>query len=211
MNLKTIFTFELSRLTFHAFGKLFQNPMRRFFTAHISRLTFVACLFLTACENDEAAIEEWTKKAVMVEEGKNIETYFSQNGILKAILRAPLMIRAQDDTVYTEFPKTLHVDFYDSLAVRESWLDARYGNYYESLNKVLLRDSVIVINTKGDTLSTQELWWDQNAKKFYTDKPVSYKSITRNIHGSEGMEASQDLTDVTFRQSSGRVLVEDKF
>lgn len=185
--------------------------MRRFFTAHISRLTFVACLFLTACENDEAAIEEWTKKAVMVEEGKNIETYFSQNGILKAILRAPLMIRAQDDTVYTEFPKTLHVDFYDSLAVRESWLDARYGNYYESLNKVLLRDSVIVINTKGDTLSTQELWWDQNAKKFYTDKPVSYKSITRNIHGSDGMEASQDLTDVTFRQSSGRVLVEDKF
>ena len=171
----------------------------------------LACCFFSSCENDDAAIEEWTKSVVMVEEARNIETYFSQNGTLKARLRAPLMIRAQDDTVYTEFPNTLHVDFYDTLAIRESWLDAKYGNYYENLNKVLLRDSVTVINTKGDTLMTSELWWDQNAKKFYTDKPVTYNSTTRNIKGSEGMEASQDLTDVTFKQSTGRVLVEDKF
>lgn len=169
------------------------------------------CVFFAGCENDEAMIEAWTKRVVMVEEAQNIETFFSQNGTLKARLRAPLMIRAQDDTVYTEFPNTLHVDFYDTLAKRESWLDAKYGNYYETLNKVLLRDSVTVINTKGDTLSTSELWWDQNAKKFYTDKPVAYNSTTRNIRGSEGMEASQDLTDVTFKQSTGRVLVENKF
>lgn len=176
----------------------------------IACLLFV-CFIFSGCENDDAAIEEWTKPVVMVEEARNIETYFSQNGTLKARLRAPLMIRAQDDTVYTEFPNTLHVDFYDTLAKRESWLDAKYGNYYETLNKVLLRDSVTVINTKGDTLITSELWWDQNTKKFYTDKPVAYNSTTRNIKGSEGMEASQDLTDVTFRQSTGRVLVEDKF
>lgn len=180
-------------------------------TTNVFTLLLLACFFFAGCENDDAAIEEWTKKVVMVEEGRNIETFFSQNGTLKAKLRAPLMIRAQDDTVYTEFPKTLHVDFYDTLAKRESWLDANYGNYYETLNKVLLRDSVIVINTKGDTLMTSELWWDQNAKKFYTDKPVAYNSTTRNIKGSEGMEASQDLTDVTFKQSSGRVLVENKF
>jgi hypothetical protein len=69
---------------------------------------------------------------------------------------------------------------------------------------------VTVINTKGDTLVTSELWWDQDAKKFYTDKPVAYNSATRNIQGSEGLEASQDLTDVTFKQSTGRVLVSDK-
>ncbi len=168
------------------------------------------CFFFTACENDDAAIAEWTKKVALKEEGKNVEAFFSQNGTLKAKLRAPLMIRAQEDTVYTEFPQTLHVDFYDSLAHRESWLDARYGNYYENLNKVLLRDSVVVINTKGDTLKTSELWWDQNAKKFYTNKAVAYNSTVRNIQGSEGMEASQDLTDVTFRQTTGRVLVSDK-
>ena len=171
---------------------------------------FLLCVLFASCENSDAAIEEWTKKVELKEEGKNVEALFSQNGTLKAKLRAPLMIRAQRDTVYTEFPQTLHVDFYDSLAHRESWLDARYGNYLENFNKVLLRDSVVVINTKGDTLRTSELWWDQNAKKFYTDKPVTYNSVTRNIHGSEGMEASQDLTDVTFKQTTGRVMVSDK-
>ena len=178
----------------------------------LNAVCLILMIAITAgCENDDAAIEEWTKKVALREEATNVETFFSQNGVLKAKLRAPLMIRAQDDTVYTEFPKSLHVDFYDSLAKRESWLDAQYGNYFENLNKVLLRDSVVVINTKGDTLLTSELWWDQNAKKFYTNKPVAYNSATRNIRGSEGMEASQDLTDVTFRQSTGRVLVSDKF
>ena len=172
-------------------------------------LLFV-CFFFSSCENDDAAIEEWTKKAVLREEGHNIEALFSQSGSLKAKLRAPVMIRSEGDTVSSEFPNSLHVDFYDSLAHRESWLDARYGNYYENLNKVLLRDSVRVINTKGDTLVTSELWWDQNAKKFYTTKLVTYNSTTRNIIGSEGLEASQDLTDVTFKQSTGHVMVSDK-
>lgn len=164
----------------------------------------ILCLMTAGCENDDAAIAEWTKKVALTEEARNVEAFFSQNGTLKAKLRAPLMLRAREDTVYTEFPNTLHVDFYDTTAKRESWLDARYGNYFENLNKVLLRDSVVVINTKGDTLKTQELWWDQNAKKFYTDKPVAYTSALRNIFGSEGMEASQDLSDVTFKQTTGR-------
>ena len=168
------------------------------------------CACFSACENSDAAIDEWTKKVALKEEGKNVEAFFSQTGTLKAKLRAPLMLRSQEDTVYTEFPKTLHVDFYDSTAKRESWLDARYGNYYENLNKVLLRDSVVVINTKGDTLRTSELWWDQDKKKFYTNKPVAYNSPTRSIQGSEGMEATQDLNDVTFKQTTGHVLVSDK-
>ena len=170
----------------------------------------LACAIFASCENSDSAINEWTKKVTLTEEGKDVEAYFGQNGTLKAKLHAPVMIRGQEDTVYTEFPKTLHVDFYDSLLHRESWVDARYGNYFENLNKVLLRDSVIVINTKGDTLKTSELWWDQNLKKFYTSKPVAYNSALRNIYGSEGMEASQDLTDVTFKQTTGHVLVSDK-
>jgi LPS export ABC transporter protein LptC len=209
---------KLHRTPKAGYIKLFQNPISIAYSRRGTCLYWFnivcflfACGFVAGCENDEAAIAEWTKKVALKEEGKDVDAFFSQNGTLKAKLHAPVMIRAQEDTVYTEFPKTLHVDFYDSLARRESWLDARYGNYYENLNKVLLRDSVVVINTKGDTLKTAELWWDQNSKKFYTDKPVVYNSVTRSIKGSEGMEASQDLTDVVFKQTTGRVLVSDNY
>ncbi len=161
-----------------------------------------------SCENDDQAISEWTEKKVLVEEAKKVEAYFSQGGRMRARLNAPLMLRQESDTMYTEFPKTLHVDFYDSLGKRESWLDARYGKHFENLNKVFLRDSVVVINTKGDTLTTSELWWDQNSRRFYTDKHVRIAQTTRHIYG-EGLEANQDLTDITILKPSGIVLVNE--
>jgi LPS export ABC transporter protein LptC len=168
-----------------------------------------SCLFFFSCENDQKTIDEWTGKRELVEEAKNIESYLSQQGVLKAKLVAPLMIRFQSDTIYTEFPKSLHVDFYDTAAKRESWLNARYGKYFENLNKVLLRDSVVVINIKGDTLQTQELWWDQNTKKFYTDQVVRIAQKTKLIYGGKGMVADQDLSNVVIKYPTGNVLMDN--
>ena len=168
-----------------------------------------SCLFFLGCENDERTIRDWTEKKVMVETATDITTFFSQSGRQKAYLMAPLMLRYQSDTVYVEFPKSLHVDFYDSLAKRESWLDARYGKYFESFNRVQLRDSVKVINIAGDTLTTSELWWDQNERKFYTDKVVRIATKDKRISGGKGLEAGQDLSWYIIKNPSGTVLVDD--
>lgn len=166
-----------------------------------------SCLFVLGCENDERMINAWTGKKMMVEEVRDVKSFFSQGGTLKATLTSPLMLRYQADTVYVEFPKTLHVDFYDSLGKRESWLDAHYGKYIESFNKVLLRDSVKVINIKGDTLTTPELWWDQNQGKFYTDSVVRIATKDRRIVGGKGMEAAQDISWYIIKKPTGSLLV----
>ncbi|SRR5260221_84595 len=167
------------------------------------------CFFITGCENDEKQIAALTSDKVLVEEAKNIEAFLSQQGIVKAKLRSPLMLRYENerDTTYAEFPKTLHVDFFDSTAKIESWLDAKYGKYFESLNKVFLKDSVVAISTKGDTLHTTELWWDQQKEKFYTDKEYQLNTKTQRIHGVKGLEASQDFRDINFYYPEGVVQV----
>lgn len=169
-----------------------------------------SCLFILGCENDERAINALSDKAVMVEKAKDINVLFSQNGQLRARMKAPLMLRYQEDTVRVDFPNSLHVDFYDSTRRVESWLDARFGRYYETLNRVILRDSVKVINIKGDTLSTPELWWDQNTRKFYTDSTVRITTKDKRIRGGKGLEAGQDLSWYTIRQPTGTVLVGDE-
>ncbi|ANE51988.1 LPS export ABC transporter periplasmic protein LptC [Flavisolibacter tropicus] len=168
---------------------------------------FCSCLFILGCENDEKAINALTDKAVMVEKAKDIDVLFSQSGQLRARMKSPLMLRYQEDTLRTEFPNSLHVDFYDSTRHVESWLDARFGIYYESLNRVLLRDSVKVVNVKGDTLTTPELWWDQNARSFYTDSTVRITTKDKRINGGKGLVADQDLSAYTIRQPTGTVLV----
>ncbi len=163
----------------------------------------MGCFFLVACENDPAVVKAWTEKKVLIEVGKNIESYLSQGGAMKAKLLSPLMYRYETDTVYTEFPKTLHVDFYDDSVKVESWLTAMYGKYFENLNKVYLKDSVTVINREGDTLRCPELWWDQNLQKFYTDKPARLDGKDKHITGNQGLDATQDLKVITFKFPTG--------
>jgi LPS export ABC transporter protein LptC len=191
------------RRSYHCSAKLF--------TTHLS---FVCCaLFLliifSSCENDPRDIDNWTKRAELREEGKIIESYLSQGGALRARLTAPQMYRYHRDTLITEFPQSLHVDFYDDSVRVESWLTSRYGIYYENLNKVFLRDSVTVINTEGDTLRCPELWWDQNQQKFYTDKPARLDGKDKHITGTQGLEATQDLKVIEFKYPTGPFQVKE--
>jgi len=145
----------------------------------------------------------------MVEEATNIVSYLSQEGIMKAKLVSPLMYRVLDDTLYVEFPNKLHVDFYDDSTKIESWVDAKYGKYFEALNKVYLRDSVVVISVNGDTLRSHDLWWDQNTQKFYTDTIAHYNGPDNQVTGTMGMEATQDLKTVTFKYPNALMNLND--
>ena len=167
----------------------------------------MGCFFVYGCENDEGEINELTKKVVMVDEAKTIESFLSQEGVMKAKLTAPLMLRVADTTVYVEFPNTLHVDFYNDSTKIETWLDSKYGKYFETMDKVYLRDSVIVITVKGDTLKCPDLWWDQNARLFYCDKYAEYHAKGKDIFGGKGLEATQDMTTVTFKEPTGVVMI----
>ena len=171
----------------------------------------MGCFFVfTSCENDPEVVDQLFKKKTAVEEAKKVESYLSQSGIVKAKLTAPYMLRVQVDSPYMEFPKTLHVDFYDDSTAIESTLDALYAKYVEYDHKVLLRDSVLVISIKnGDTLRTQELWWDQDKQQFYTDKPAHIYQRDKIIFAKSGLRASQNLTNYTFFESSGPMLVPD--
>jgi LPS export ABC transporter protein LptC len=165
-------------------------------------------LMMSACENDQKVVDDLFKKQIAIEEGKNIESYMSQGGKVKAKLTAPYMLRYQADSPYIEFPRTLHVDFYDDSTTVESMLDARYSKYVEYDHKVLLRDSVIVKNIRtGDTLRTQELWWDQDKQEFYTNKPAHIYQRDKIIFANMGLRAAQDLKSYTTFDNSGPMLV----
>lgn len=177
-----------------------------------NQFTYIYCLllggfFIVSCENSDETIKALNKKIVMVDEVSKVESYLSQGGKTKAKLTAPFMRRIMADTILTEFPKTLHVDFYNDYNIVESWIDCKYGKYLENVNKVYLRDSVRVISINGDTLDCKDLWWDQNKEIFYTEQPAIYKSPTMPYYvGENGLEASQDLKRISFKQSNGRII-----
>lgn len=163
------------------------------------------CFFIFSCENDEKAVRELFEKKLGVDEASGIDSYMSQGGRMKAHLLAPKMIRYQDSVPRMEFPKTLHVDFFDDSLAIQSKLDADFAQYFESQNKIFLKDSVRVYNIQGDTLFCQELWWDQREARFHTDKPVRIHKPGTIINGV-GLTAPQDFKTFTMYKITNSIL-----
>ena len=170
------------------------------------------CIFISGCENDLKKVDNLLQKKTGVEEAKQIESYLSEAGRVKARLLSPLMRRYMVDSSYMEFPNSLHVDFYDDSIKIESTLDAKYAKYLESQKKIFLKDSVMVINLKtGDTLKSRELWWDQNKEEFYTDKPAEMHQRNGDIlYHRNGLRAAQDLSWKETYGNSGRVTASEE-
>jgi LPS export ABC transporter protein LptC len=184
------------------------KALTRYFFFWAALLT--GCFFIYSCENDMGEVNEMLKKKMGVEEAVNVDIYMSQEGVMKARLRSPYMLRyigeSPSDSAYVEFPRTLHVDFYNDSLKIESTLDALYARHREHEDKVFLRDSVVVINIlKGDTLRTDELWWDQNTQEFYTDKAVRIHQPDKTIFGT-GLRAAQDFSSYDIFNITGVVL-----
>lgn len=153
---------------------------------------------LCSCENSMKEINRFSgqNKNLQIEQATDISTFMSQAGTMKAHLTAPLMNNYHVDTPYIEFPKGVHVDFYkDSTLLIESVVDAKYSRYFPNERKVLLQDSVVVHNLlTGDSLKTNEMWWDQNQALFYGNKAV--KMFIKNVQNLDGtgFTAKQDFS-----------------
>lgn len=157
-------------------------------------MAMASVVLLASCGNSDKEVAEFNRKSLGVEEIVNADINYTLAGNAKAKLLSPLMLRVQESVPYVEFPKTLHVDFFNENEVVDSKLDAMYGKYFEQESKVFLRDSVRVINIKGDTLYCDELWWDRSrtGNEFYTDKPVRIRQKSGWTNGT-GMQAAQDF------------------
>lgn len=175
-------------------------------------------LVVQGCENDINEVREMAKLSANLEVGTQINSYLSVSGKTNAHLTAPKIVRYQGAGVRkSEFPNTLHVDFFNDSMKVYSRIDAQFGSYVENDKKVLLKNHVVASNNLGDTLFTDELWWDQVAEKFYTDKKVIISKNYRSDYfvGNKGMTCDQNLTNLhlfeiesnsytTYRDSAGQ-------
>jgi LPS export ABC transporter protein LptC len=167
-------------------------------------LLAIGGLVFMGCENDERDLPSFRQKQVVIDTAIQVLIYYSTNAMVTAKLTSPFMLNSQSDPKYIEFPKSLHVDFYNDKMIVESQTDALYGKYFQDNQKVFLKDSVVVKNIlKGDTLRCRELWWDQRTHKFFTDKAVRVFKRGGTVINGTGFEAPEDFSGYTIYQIQG--------
>lgn len=172
----------------------------------------VATIFFS-CENDIQVINRITNPNVLPElTGSDVEILYSDSAKLKVKIVTPQLDRYEKEArkPYIEFPKGIKVYFYDDSMHVIAQMSSRYAIRKENERLWEARDDVVVINTKGEKLNTEQLFWDENTEKIYSN---SFSKITtpngENI-GERGFEARQDFSEWKFIGSRGNFKFRDE-
>ncbi len=134
----------------------------------------------------------------------SLKTLVSQNGKIKYSIETPKwFVYDRKAEPYWDFPQGLHLDrFTDDAQTVESSVSCLHATYFEKKKLWQLRNNVKARNTAGELFETEELYWDQTAKKVYTDKYIRITQATKIITGT-GFESNEDFTRYTILKTQG--------
>jgi LPS export ABC transporter protein LptC len=160
-------------------------------------LLFLSILtIITSCGNkdvDKVKISA-SDGPLPVERGVNIAISYTDSGFLKAKVFAPLLERySTEEKLESEMKKGITAYFYGPKGKITSYLKSKYAFRDEKARTLLVRNDVIVVNNKGDTIRTEEMIWDEKTDMISTDKAVQIHSPDKIIYGT-GMESTTDFT-----------------
>jgi len=186
---------------------LIKENMTRFFL-HIIIVTIA--LFLFSCKNDPVQVDELTKiHDYPVSTTYNVEMIYSDSGITRAIINAPLRETYIKDENYVEFKKGIQVDFFDKEQKPESKLTANYAISYNDKDIMEAKDDVVLINENNEQLNTEHLIWDQKEDKIYSEVFVKITTPERVIYG-DGFESNQDFSKYKITKVKGIINLKDE-
>lgn len=169
----------------------------------------ILLLSVAACKNDPKEIHALMSKGEAQEDKAfDVTILYSENGKTKARLFTREFVRNEvAKPPYVDMKKKLFVEFFDDSMKVNNTLSAKYARYYEQQENVLIRDSVVVVNKKGEELNTEELVWNQKLRKFYTEKFVRITTPTQVMYG-DGLEANEDFSWYEIKHPKGIVQVD---
>ncbi len=139
----------------------------------------------------------------------DLETIYTDSGRIKLKIQAPLVERYSEDIkkkIY--FTHGILVHFYNKDGIEESYMSSKYAIYHEEDNLWEASDSVVVVNSEGEILNTELLFWDEKTERIYSSKFVKITTLHDIIHG-EGFEANQSFSTWKIKKMTGTIFHND--
>lgn len=165
----------------------------------------VVLLFLSvACSNKPKVSNEVVNPTATPRlRADSITTLISDSGVTRYRITAKTWkVFDKVDEPYWDFPNGLHLESFDSKFNIAAEISCRRAIYYERRKLWQLDDSVRAMNYEGNRFATQQLFWDQNAERIYSDSLIVIDQTDKQIVG-EGFESNQTMTRYTIRNTRG--------
>ena len=175
-------------------------------------LAVVMLLLFSSCSGKKkelgAAITERDSLPVM--DTRGVVTLVSDSGVIRYRLNAEeWLVYGKKDPPYWAFEKGVYVEKFDSLFQVEASIKADTAYYYDKKKLWKLISNVHIQSQKGELFDTELLYWDQNAKKVYSDEAVRVEQTDRIIY-AEGFESNEQMTKYTFFKVNNTIFYVDE-
>jgi LPS export ABC transporter protein LptC len=144
-------------------------------------------------------------------EALNFDSFHSDSGVVKYHLQAPRMLiydEPKQPPSYYDFPDGFLVQRYDINKKIVSQMSGNHGKYYVLEKKWEARGNVIMVNSIGDTLRSEELKYNQKEDMIFSDQFVSIKKGDKYLTGAGGFKSDSQMTKWSFIKTKGNLYVE---
>lgn len=133
----------------------------------------------------------------------NVVTMISDSGYTRYQITTPLwMMFEEAQEPHWNFPQGLYVVKYDNNMMENGNFTADTAFYWSRRKLWQFDRNVRMKNINGDKFLTQQLFWDQNGRKIYSDSFIHIERADRIIEGY-GFESNEAMTEYTIRRPSG--------
>lgn len=178
--------------------------MFKLFSAWCFVLVGIITLFACGSGDLKKAKKITLQEEIQVDSTKGAEIVYSDSAKVKAKLKAPLLLYFKTKDPYYEMPKGIDVVFYDEQLKPTSTVIADYAIRRENQKTVELRNNVVAKNSEGKTFKSDELFWDENTKKFHSNKVVTIITDQATISGTS-FWALEDFSYYEIKQGAGPI------
>jgi LPS export ABC transporter protein LptC len=183
------------------------NTIKLSLVSKLQLICLAGSVILFACENDLKEIEKISKRTqgVQVDKSYGVEIIFSDSAVVKGKLITPELHDYKTTKPYYFMPKGVTVIFYDENQQETQRITADEGVRRENEKLIELRKNVVVTTKKGDVFKSEELFYDENKKIFYSNLLVNIsKPDGTNIYGTR-FKSDQNFNNPVIDQATGNI------
>jgi LPS export ABC transporter protein LptC len=137
-------------------------------------------------------------------EADNVNLKYTDSGRITSVLISSKMLDFTTISFpYTEFPKGIDVTFYDKNG-KKTRITSNYAVSYKSTSIIDLKGKVKIASEEGQTLETEQLFFDQKNEWFFTEKKFKFTDLKGASNG-QGIDFSKDFKVINSQRITGEV------
>lgn len=171
----------------------------------LSVVTCLVVIFFFSCTDKTTKTIESTynKDSIPTITTHNDTMYISDSGRIRfKVIAKTMMMFNEAQEPYTLFPDKAYMEEYDSLMNIVSTLVADSVWNFKKKDLWKLRGNVNIVNVKGESFDGEELFWDEQKDKMYSDLYVVINQPGKIAMRAYGFESNRNVTKYTFRRAT---------